>query len=57
MQCRKIRAFALLRFRLRRKKKKAWIGQRIDQKVNKGSCRGESLVGRECVNGILRSSL
>lgn len=51
------RAFALLRFRLKRKKKKLGLGQRIDQKVNKESCRGESLARSECANGILKSSI
>lgn len=31
----KVRALALLRFRLKRKEKKAWLGERTDQDIRK----------------------
>lgn len=52
----KDRAFVLLRFGPKSKKKKPGRGERTDQEVRKERLQREGLARRECVDGDLRSS-
>lgn len=52
----KDRAFVLLRFGPKSKKKKPGLGERTDQEVRKERLQREGLARRECVDGDLRSS-